>query len=449
MTTGRREFMKAATLVGAASMAHVSGCRSVGSAAVGGSMMGFRAPALDEVRVGFIGLGHRGPGAIQRLCRIPKTRIVAVCDVFADRAEKAAAAVVAAGHPKPEVYAGSEEIFCKLCERADVNLVYACTPWNWHVPMALHAMACGKHVCVEVPIAMTVEDCWKLVDAAESSRLHCMMLENCCYGEDELFALCLARRGLLGELVHGDCGYIHELRAGLLDGTYYKNFPLEYFRRHPGNSYPTHGLGPICQSMGIHRGDRLSRLVSMESAEFGLTSYIRGKFGADDPRGKVSYASGDMNTTVVRTERGRTIMIQYARYSPRPYTRHNLISGTLGTLASYPLRVALMPKYHDWMPEKDLAALKAEHTHPLWRKIGELARASGGHGGMDYLMEYRLVHCLRNGLPLDQDVYDGVAWSSLVELTERSVRRNGESVEIPDFTRGAWKTGQPLGIVEV
>jgi hypothetical protein len=449
MKTGRREFIKAAALAGAVSMVETTGCRTTDAARSGGSMMGFRAPPLDEVRIGFIGLGHRGPGGVRRLCKIPRTRIVAVCDVFEDRAAKAAADVVAAGHPKPEIYAGSEQIFRKMCERADVKLVYACTPWNWHVPMALHAMACGKHVVTEVPMAMTVGDCWKLVDAAESSRLHCMMLENCCYGEDEMFALCLARRGILGDLVHGDCGYIHELRAGLLNGTYYKDYPLEYHRLHCGNSYPTHGLGPICQTMGINRGDRMSRLVSIESGEFGLTSYIREKFGPDDPRGKVAYAAGDMNTTIVRTERGRTIMIQYARHLPRPYSRLNLISGTKGTLASYPLRVALAPKAHEWMPEKDLADLKAAHTHPLWNRIGELARVNGGHGGMDYIMEYRLVHCLLNGLPLDQDVYDGAAWSSLVELTERSVRRNGGSVEIPDFTRGAWTTAKPLGIVEV
>jgi predicted dehydrogenase len=356
---------------------------------------------------------------------------------------------MAAGHPQPAGYFGSEHIFKKLCERPDVNLVYVCTPWEWHVPMALYAMQCGKHVVVEVPIAMTVADCWKLVDMAEKTRLHCMMLENCCYGEDELFALTLARNGVLGELVHGDCGYIHELRAGLLDNTYYKNYPLEYFRRHAGNSYPTHGLGPICQYMGINRGDRFERLVSMESAEFGLTSYIKERFGPNDPRGQVRYASGDMNTTIVRTERGRTIMVQYGRYSPRPYSRINLISGTKGTLCSYPLRVALSPRWHDWVDEKTLADLKAKFTHPLWRKVGELAKKAGGHGGMDFLMEYRLCHCLLNGLPLDHSVYDGVTWSALVELTEQSVKQDGSSVAIPDFTRDGWKTAEPLGLVEV
>ncbi|MDD3545146.1 MAG: Gfo/Idh/MocA family oxidoreductase [Kiritimatiellae bacterium] len=453
MKIRRRGFLSGAALAGAGAVAagNVAGCKSVMSTGVAGgrTMMGFRAPALDEVRVGFIGVGKRGPGAVRRLSRMPKTRVVAVCDVFEDRAEKSAQDVAAAGHAKPQTYFGSEEAYKKLCERPDVNLVYVCTPWHFHVPMALYAMRCGKHVCVEVPVSMTVEGCWSLVETAEKTRRHCMMLENCCYGEDELFALMLARNGLLGELVHGDCGYIHELRAGLTDGTYYKDFALDFFKRHTGNSYPTHGLGPIAQYMGINRGDRFERLVSLSSGEFGLSSYIREKHGASDPRADYPYKTGDMSTTVIRTAKGRTIMVQYGRYSPRPYDRINLITGTKGTLRSYPLRVALDPKPHAWLDDKSLAGLKEKYAHPLWRKIGEIAKKNGGHGGMDYIMEYRLCHCLLNGLPLDQDVYDGAAWSSLVELTERSVLKDGASVVVPDFTRGAWRDAQPLGIVEV
>ena len=444
----RREFLKTASAAGVAASLG-SGCQTVGR--ITGdrrTVMDLRAPALDEVRVGFIGLGKRGPGAVRRLSRIPKTKVVAVCDVYEDRAARGASDVVAAGHSKPEMYFGSEKIYKKLCARDDINLVYVCTPWEWHVPMALEAMRCGKHVVTEVPMAMTVEDCWRLVEMSEKTRLHCMMLENCCYGEDEMFALMLARNGLLGELVHGDCGYIHELRAGLTDGTYYKNYAFEYFKRHSGNSYPTHGLGPICQYMGINRGDRMERLVSLESDEFGLTDFIKEKFGVSDPRANYPYKTGDMNTTVVRTVRGRTIMVQYGRYSPRPYTRINLITGTKGTLASYPLRVALSPG-HKWMDKAALEELKKRYTHPLWKKIGAIAQKNGGHGGMDYIMEYRLCHCLLNGLPLDQSVYDGATWSSLVELTERSVLNGGSSVKVPDFTCGAWRSTKPLGIVDV
>jgi len=453
--TNRRDFIKAASVAGIAAVTQGTGCRTVERTAGGGqSVMGLRSLALDEVRVGFIGVGHRGPSAVKRLSRIPKCKVVGICDVFEDRAARSAADVVAAGHSKPETYSGSEEAYKKLCERPDVNLIYVCTPWHFHVPMALYAMQSGKHVCCEVPIAMTVRDCWRLVEMAEKTRLHCMMLENCCYGEDELLALSLARNGLLGELVHGDCGYIHELRAGLTDGTYYKDYAFEYFKRHAGNSYPTHGLGPIAQYMGINRGDRFERLVSLSSGEFGLTSFIKEKFGEDDPRAQFPYKTGDMSSTIIRTAKGRTIMVQYGRYSPRPYSRINLISGTKGTLCSYPLRVALEPKWHEWLDDKALAELKAKYTHPLWRKVSDMGRKSSdvsvhAHGGMDYIMEYRLCHCLLNGLPLDQDVYDGVTWSSLVELTERSVLKDGASVEVPDFTRGAWRTAQPLGLVEV
>ncbi len=399
-------------------------------------------------RLGFIGLGKRGPAAVKRLSRMPGVKVVAVCDVYEDRARKAAASVVEAGHAEPQAFFGSEHAYKRMCERKDINLIYACTPWEWHAPMALDAMTCGKHVCTEVPMAMTVADCWKLVKMSEKTRRHCMMLENCCYGEDELFALMLARNGVLGELVHGDCGYIHELRAGLTDGTYYKDYAFEHFKRHSGNSYPTHGLGPIAQYMGINRGDRFERVVSMESNEFGLSSFVREKFGAADPRASYPYKTGDMNTSVIRTAKGRTIMVQYGRYSPRPYDRINLISGTQGTLRSYPLRVALSPKWHEWLKDDELAELKAKYVHPLWRDIGEIARKNGGHGGMDYIMEYRLTQCLIKGQPLDQDVYDGAAWSSLVELTERSVMKGGSAVEIPDFTRGNWSMVSPLGIVE-
>ena len=453
MKLGRRHFLRGAAWTGAGAVmaGGMAGCKSMALPSVAGAdtMMGFRAQALDEVRVGFIGVGKRGPGAVKRLSRIPNAKVVAICDVYEDRAAKSAADVVAAGHAKPEIYFGSEEAYKKLCERPDVNLVYVCTPWQFHVPMALYAMQCGKHVCTEVPIAMNVEDCWRLVKMAEKTRLHCMMLENCCYGEDEMLALSLARNGLLGELVHGDCGYIHELRSGLTDATYYKDYALEFFKNHTGNSYPTHGLGPIAQYMGINRGDRFERLVSMSSGEFGLTSYLKEKYGESDPRAKIQHKTGDMSTSIIRTAKGRTIMVQYGRYSPRPYDRINLITGTKGTLRSFPLRVALGPKFHEWLDDKALAELKAKYTHPMWSKIGEIAKKNGGHGGMDYIMEYRLCHCLLNGVPRDQDVYDGVTWSSLVELTERSVLRDGSSVEVPDFTRGAWRTAQPLGIVEV
>ncbi len=453
--TKRRDFLKAASCTGMAAAMSGMGCRTVGrSVDSGRSVMGLRTPALDEVRVGFIGVGQRGPGGVKRLCNIPKTKVVAICDVYEDRVVKSAADVVAAGQPDPAKYAGSEEAFKKMCESPEVNLVYVCTPWEWHVPMALYAMECGKHVCVEVPIALTVEDCWRLVKMAEKTHLHCMMLENCCYGYSELFALNLCRKGVLGELVHGEAAYIHDARNYYFRETANDEraaqWRLKWIQRHTGNGYPTHGLGPVCQYMGINRGDRIESLASMSTNPFGLGSAMADKYGKESRQAKAAGAikMGDVNTSIIRTSLGKTIMVQYNTQSPRPYSRINLISGTKGTLADYPLRVAVDPHAESWMSDKDLEELKVKHVHPLWDKNGKTAQKMGGHGGMDYLMEYRLCHCLLNGLPLDQDIYDGVTWSSLVELSERSVLNGGSAVEMPDFTRGAWRTAQPLGIVE-
>ncbi len=453
--TRRRDFLKAASFTGMAAVMAGTGCQTMGRSINNArSVMGLRAPALDEVRVGFIGVGARGPGAVKRLCNIPKTRVVAICDIYEDRVAKSAADVVALGQKDPAKYFGSKEAFKKMCERPDVNLVYVCTNWEWHVPMALYAMQCGKHVCVEVPIAMTVEDCWLLVKMAERMRLHCMMLENVCYGENELLALNLCRKGVLGELVHGEAAYIHDGRGGYLkgndNGEAFKKFRFRWYQRHTGNLYPTHGLGPVCQYMNINRGDCLESLASMSTLPFGFGSAAADKFGQESLQAKTARAikMGDMNTSIIRTRLGKTIMVQFSLCSARPYTRLNLISGTKGTLADFPLRVALDPSPHAWMSDKALEELQAKYVHPLWSKHRKTAQKMGGHGGKDYLMESRLCHCLLNGLPLDQDVYDGVTWSSLVGLSEQSVLNGGSAVEVPDFTRGAWRTAEPLGIVE-
>jgi len=433
-----------------------AGCQSVGVSSnnKASSVMGLRTPALDEVRVGFIGVGAQGTSAVKHLCDISKTKVVAICDVFEDRVVKSAANVVTAGQKEPAKYFGSKEAFKKLCERPDVNLVYVCTDWEWHVPMALYAMQCGKHVCVEVPIAMTVKDCWRLVNMAEQTRLHCMMLENVCYGSNELFALNLCRKGVLGELVHGEAAYIHDARSSYANGNdngeAFEKFRFRWYQRHTGNLYPTHGFGPICQYMNINRSDSLESVVSMSTLPFGFASAAADKYGSESSQAKTLRAIklGDMNTSIIRTRLGKTIMVQFSLSSARPYTRLNLISGTKGTLADFPLRVALDPSSGSWMNDKALNELKTKYAHPFWVKYGQMATKQGGHGGQDYLMKRRLCYCLLNGLPLDQDVYDGVTWSSLVELSERSLLNGGSAVKIPDFTRGAWRTALPLVIFE-
>jgi hypothetical protein len=456
MRMDRRGFLKAAAWAGgAAGLLSQSGCRAFAGfpERKGQSMAGFCADPLEKVRIGLLGVGHRGSGAVRRLASIPGVEITAIGDLFEERAAKQAKVLAGLGKPAPALHFGSKDAWRKLCEAKHVDLVYICTPWLWHTPMAVYAMQCGKHAVTEVPAAMTIEQCWQLVDTAEATRRHCMILENCCYGYNEMLALMLCRKNVLGELVHGEAAYIHDLRASNLNeessGGYQGQWRLEWAKQHTGNPYPTHGLGPVCQYMDINRGDRFEALTSLSTAQLGLSLAAAAKYGKGSPQAKTSYKLGDMNTTLIRTYRGKTILVQHDTTSPRPYSRINLISGTKGILSDYPLRVALEPKAHEWMGEKELEALKAKYVHPLWDKNGEAAKKAGGHGGMDYLMDLRLCHCLQKGLPLDISVYDAALWSSLVELSERSVLGGGAPVDVPDFTRGGWKTAEPLGIVSV
>ncbi len=456
MQMDRRGFLKAAAWAGGvAGVLAQPGCRAFAGfpERKGKSMVGFHAAPLEKVRIGILGVGNRGSAAVPRLAGLPGVEITALCDVYEDRVAKQVKVLSEQGKSAPECYSGSKDEWRRVCESANVDLIYICTPWLWHTPMAVYAMQCGKHAVTEVPAAMTIEQCWQLVDTAEATQRHCMSLENCCYGYNEMLALMLCRKGVLGELVHGEAGYLHDQRASNLNeeasGSNQGQWRLEWAKQHTGNPYPTHGLGPVCQYMDINRGDRFEALTSMSTAQFGLSLAAAAKFGKGSEQAKTVYKLGDMNTTLIRTYRGKTIMVQYDTSSPRPYSRLNTISGTKGILTDYPLRVALDPKADEWMSEQELEALKAKYVHPLWDKNGEAAKKAGGHGGMDFLMDLRLCHCLRKGLPLDISVYDSALWSSVVELSERSVLRGGAPVAVPDFTRGGWKTADPLGIVTV
>ena len=450
MELGRRDFLAVSVMAGAAA---ATANRSV-MAAAGGGMAAYAAPAIRELRVAFVGLGMRGPGAVHRMAKLPGVKITHLCDFFKDRAEKQNAWLKKNGKPAAKLHWGKEG-WKEMLDADDIDLVYNATPWDLHTPIAVAAMKHGKHVAVEVPAALTIEDCWRLVKTSEATYRHCMMLENCCYGEVEMIALKMAREGMFGEIVHGEGAYIHDLRslnyADLNQGGYYDHWRLRHNMVHTGNPYPTHGLGPICQAMNINRGDVMEYLVSVSSRQAGMSEYANACFPKTwkaDSKPEL----GDMNTTVIGTALGRTIMIQHDVTSPRPYSRINLISGTRGILADYPFRVALDPNHrgaHGWMGQKELDKLAADMRHPLWKTAGEIAKRIGGHGGMDFLMDLRLCYCLQNGLPLDQNVYDAAAWSSLCELTEKSARNRGASQDIPDFTSGAWRTTEPLGIVDV
>ena len=437
-------------------------------------LVGFAVDPIPVVRVGFIGLGQRGPGAVRRFTNLEGVEIKAICDMEQYNLDNTQTLLAAAGFPKAEEYISEDgEAWKKLCERDDIDLVYICTDWTKHTPMALYAMEHGKHVASEVPAAMTLDECWALVDTAERTRRHCMMLENCCYDFFEMATLNMAQQGVFGDIVHVEGAYLHDLRQlsfspRLAEGAayepgvglvrtnsegesrtvrpagYYESWRLEYNAVHTGNPYPTHGLGPVAQILGLHRGDKMNYLVSLSSAQKGLTAYAKEKYGTDSPEAKREYKLGDMNTTLVYTEKGRSMMIQHDVTSPRPYSRLHTVSGTKGFAQKYPVQtIAVEPNAHRALAGEDLKAFMDKWEHPITKEVGEKARSiPGAHGGMDFIMDYRLVYCLRNGLPLDQDVYDLAEWSCIVPLSELSVENGSAPVEVPDFTRGAWNKVQ-------
>ena len=445
----RREFLRglAGVGVGLAAGGLAAGCGATASAprSRGQSVMGFHAPPIDEVKLAVVGVGGRGTSLLNGFLKVEGVRVVAVCDIREEATTRAQGMCTGAGREEPVAYTDGDYDYRRLCAESDADLVVIATPWRWHVPMAVSAMRNGKHTVTEVPAATTLEGCWELVQTAEETQRHCMMLENVCYGSSELMVLNMVRQGLFGELLHGEAAYIHDLRGILFSEVGEGLWRTQHSVDRDGNLYPTHGLGPVAQSMGINRGDRFNTLVSMSTKSAGMPLDAERRFDAGHAWNNVEYRCGDMNTSLVRTARGRTIMIQHDTTSPRPYDRINLIQGTKGTFRGFPDRIYVEGRSpgHGF---EDLAPYR-EFTHPLWEKVGEIAKQVGGHGGMDYVMSWRLIDCLRRGLPLDMDVYDAASWSAVSELSERSVAQGSAPQEFPDFTRGQWKTTPPLGIV--
>ena len=439
----RRALLASAGVAVPAGCAQALGAGAAGSngagapAPRGDSVVGMRFARTPQVRLGVVGVGERGSFLLKLLLGIDGVAVRAVGDVVGEKASRAAAAVQQAGQPAPALFTAGERDYEKLCRREDLDLVVIATPWQWHVPMALAAMNSGHHAAVEVPAAVTVEECWQLVDTSERTRRHCVMLENCCYGREEMLVLQMIRAGRLGEILHGEAAYIHDLRQILFAKESEGLWRRDWHIRRDGNLYPTHGLGPVAMYMDINRGDRFDRLVSMSSASRGLQIH-RDKLPPGDPRRRESYRCGDMNVSLIRTSRGRTIVLQHDVVSPRPYDRINLVSGTKGAFRDYPPRIFLdgVTPGHDWQTVEPYIA---EYEHPLWRAGGEVARQRGGHGGMDFVMLVRLVQCLREGLAPDMDVYDAAAWSAAGPLADASVAQNGTPVTFPDFTRGRWQ----------
>ncbi len=440
----RRDFLKttAGTVVAGTVAQAFGDTRSAQGARAPGFLA---APSMELVRVGYVGIGGMGSAHVENLLKIPGCRITAVCDVNPERTAWATDAITAAGHPAPAVYTRGPRDFERLCAEEDLDLVYNATPWEWHVPICLSAMQHGKHAAVEVPAAMTIDDCWALVETAEKHARHCVMMENCNYGRMEMLAFHLVRQGLLGEVVHAEGGYLHDLRDIKFSKKGEGLWRRAWSRKLNGNLYPTHGLGPVANCMDINRGDRFDYIVSMSGPSRGLQAWAAEHYPADAPERRERFVLGDVNVSLVKTANGRTIYVVHDTNLPRPYSRINLVQGTKGIFQGYPDRVYIegRGKPHQWTPAAEYIK---EFDHPLWKDIEDRAKGAG-HGGMDYMEDYRLIKCLREGLPTDMNVYDAAALSSLVGATVTSVARNSRPVDIPDFTRGRWKTNPKLDIV--
>ncbi len=420
-------------------------------------VLGLRLPKMKTVRVGFVGLGMRGPSAVADFSLIPGVEIVALCDFEKERAEKQNERLRKQGLAPATVYYGAEG-YKELCKRADIDLVYIATDWDHHAAVAKCALENGKNVADEVPSAMNLEECWALVNLAEQKQLNCMILENCCYDWFEMRTLNMAQAGVFGEILRAQGAYIHNLDD--FWDYYWKNpdgsdpeqlgWRLKYNRENRGDIYPTHGLGPVAQALDIHRGDRMELLVAMD------TKSAHGRELVEKKTGKpcTDFRNGDHTTTLIRTANHKVIELQHDVMNPQPYNRLYQLTGTRGFANKYPVEgyavdatqlknTGNAPKVddlssHDFMPEEQRKALEEKYESPILRKFGKLAKEVGGHGGMDFIMTARLVYCLQNGLPLDMDVYDLAEWCCIAELGALSMDNECAPVTVPDFTRGLW-----------
>ena len=459
----RRTFIKTTTMSAAVLTAAstIASCtdNNIEPISKGLYMGGFSAPKLETVRVAFIGVGDRGSGHLRSLASLEGVEVVAISDLYEDSCTRSSKVASEMGkgerHNNIAQYWGEENKWEVMLEEIKPDAVFISTNWNNHAPMAIKSMESGAHAFVEVPIAVTLKDMWKIVDTSERTQKHCMMMENVNYGRDELMYLNMCRNGVIGELHHAEADYIHDLRFQISQeerGT--GSWRTHHYATGKGNLYPTHGLGPVAQYMNLARtDDSFKSIVSYSSPVRGRELYAKKNYSLDHKWNKLNYLNGDINTSIIKTNIGRTVMVQWDETSPRPYTRHNLIQGTKGTLAGFPTRVAIeggfegaSKDHHSWIQGDKLEMLYEKYDHPLYKRLNQETKNSG-HGGMDGIMRYRIIECLRDGLPLDQNVYEGCFWSAVTPLSGKSISEEGAPQKFPDFTRGNWETTKQLDII--
>lgn len=410
------------------------------------NMCGYAAPKIPTVRIGYVGLGNRGGWAVKRMQNIKEIEVTALCDIKEKAVKDSQKVLKDLNKQSAKEYYGDEYSWKKLCEQDDIDLIYIATSWIWHTPIALYAMECGKHVAIEVPAAITMEECWQLVETSERTKKHCMQLENCCYDFFEILTINMAQKGVLGEIMHGEGAYIHDLLVDMFSGEDNRNWRRDC-NHESGNPYPTHGLGPVCWALNINRGDKMEYMSSMSTNDFMMKALAEEKAKKDESFksiAKMNYR-GNMNTSVIRTNKGKTIMLQHDTSSPRPYSRIHTLSGTKGFVQKYP-EPGKIAFGHEFVSNEKVKELEEQYTPEVIKHIADAAKVIGGHGGMDFIMDWRMIDCLRNGLPLDMEVYDAAAWSCITPLSIWSTANRSNSIDVPDFTGGSWNTNAPVDL---
>ena len=454
----RRNFLKKSSLgvVGASTLS--LSCQENMSKSSPGTYMGdFADKPIDNIKAAFIGLGARGPGHLKNFATLENTKVVALCDLYNDNVKREQNRLQSYNSNSSDVklYWGDENKWKVMLKEVKPDIVFISTNWKNHAPMVIQSMKDGAHAFCEVPLAITTQEMWDIVNTSEKTQKHCMMMENVNYGREELMYLNMCRKGVIGQLLHAEAAYIHELRFQMFEETRGTgSWRTHHYANGKGNLYPTHGLGPVAQYMNIARkDDNFRSIVSYSTPSVGRQLYAAKNFDIDHKWNKLNYQNGDLNTSIIKTNQGRTILVQWDETSPRPYTRHNLILGSKGALAGFPTRIALeggfdgiSKDHHSWIKGKDLKSLYEKYDHPLYKRLNSKTKKSG-HGGMDGIMMYRIVECLKNGLPLDQNVYEGCFWSAVTPLSAKSIDEDGMPQQFPDFTRGMWRTTSPLKII--
>lgn len=417
------------------------------AAAAMGAAMAAESPSAAEgvVRVGIVGVGNRGTALLNTLLQLEGVAIPAVCDVVAERAAAAQAAVEAKGGARPQAYTDGETDYARMLARGDLDAVLVATPWDSHARIAVAVMRAGVTPGVEVPAALTVEDCWDLVRVSRETGKPCMMLENVCYFQNALTILRMVREGLFGEMLCCEGGYQHDCRFLLADDAGNLTWRGRFMAEKNGNQYPTHPIGPIAQWLDIGRGDRFTHIASVSTASRGINAWMKGKFGAEHPLATRPYAQGDVNTTILRTAKGRTVTLYFDLTTHRPYDLVFRAQGLNGLVIAAHDKACIenVTPGEDWAP---FEPLMERYPHPLWKRMETRALESGGHGGADYITLHEFVDAVRRKTEPPQDVYDAAVWSAVVPLSMASVAEGGRMLEFPDFTEGAWERRGPLPI---